>query len=154
MKILFLDIDGVLNSHQWFEERRAKYGFDTQFREIDPKLVALLDDIIEKTGCHIVLSSTWRLSSSWRADLEAQGLSTDFMIDRTPSMHRPDGAGVEYCERGREVLAWLEENPHVTKHAIVDDDRDFFTYQPLFRTRFETGLTREIADEIISHLNS
>ena len=56
--------------------------------------------------------------------------------------------------RGDEINAWLSEHPEVTKYAILDDESDFYDDQPLFQTTFETGLTDEIAQKVIDHLNS
>lgn len=51
MKVLFLDIDGVLNCH---DARPNGYC------GIHPGKVRLLDQIVERTGCRIVLASAWR----------------------------------------------------------------------------------------------
>lgn len=154
-KILFLDIDGVLNSASWFKRRNKEQRF-SGLNELDIELMHLFDEIVEKTGCFVVLSSTWRLSKHYREDLERQGLNTNFIIDRTPHMPRPSGTGVEYGERGKEIRAWLENNPDVTQYAIVDDDSDMLPEQSqsFFQTSWENGLTREIADKIINHLST
>ena len=57
MKIIFLDIDGVLNSIGWVERTK---GTAYEDKEIDPSKVRLLKQIIDKTDAKIVLSSTWR----------------------------------------------------------------------------------------------
>jgi len=151
MRYLFLDIDGVLNSEDWFKRRTKEQQF-SNICELDIEAMLLFDEIVERTGCKVVLSSTWRLSHTWREDLERQGLNTNFIVDRTPSMHRPAGTGVEYMERGKEIAAWLEQHPEVTRYAILDDDRDFMPEQPLFGTTWKNGLTREIAEAVITHL--
>jgi hypothetical protein len=51
MKLLFLDIDGVLNSHD--QHPNGYCG-------IHPEKVMLLNGIVEKTNCKIVISSAWR----------------------------------------------------------------------------------------------
>ena len=55
-KIIFLDIDGVLNSIDYFEHTKHCKGYS----EINPKKVKLLKEIVDRTGAEIVLSSTWR----------------------------------------------------------------------------------------------
>lgn len=53
MRVIFLDIDGVLNS--WgTKERLDGYIF------IEPSKVELLKQLVDRTGAKIVLSSTWR----------------------------------------------------------------------------------------------
>ena len=53
MKILFLDVDGVLN----YDKCKARCG---SFRGIESEKVALLKQIIDATGALIVLTSSWR----------------------------------------------------------------------------------------------
>lgn len=65
MKILFLDIDGVIClSNNWGSRYKNKEGFNSRFDKFDKKAIAILNDIIEKTDCEIVISSDWRLSCS------------------------------------------------------------------------------------------
>src|ERR1700709_1279552 len=53
MKVIFLDIDGVLNSTHTANPRSFPYI-------VDPELVTRLKDVLAKTGAEVVLSSTWR----------------------------------------------------------------------------------------------
>ena len=63
MKVIFLDIDGVLNSDTDFFELR-KFGHPVNeikgSKVINRGCLALLQQIIEDTDAKIVLSSTWR----------------------------------------------------------------------------------------------
>jgi len=52
MKILFLDIDGVVNS-------RSTSNFHEPY-PIDPHMALLIARIKLSTGCDVVLSSSWR----------------------------------------------------------------------------------------------
>lgn len=151
-KIIFLDIDGVLNSVDWYKRRTKQQQLSHDF-ELDVEAMHLYDEIVEKTGAKVVLSSTWRLSDTWRQDLERQGLNTNAIIDRTPRLPRPINTGYEYCERGKEIAAWLEEHPEVERYVILDDDSDMLQEQLLFQTSNQKGLTREIAQEVIKYLN-
>jgi len=146
-KILFLDIDGVLNSEASFARRRGH-------EQLDIELMHLFDEIVERTGCKVVLSSSWRHSKTYCEDLESHGLNTNSFVDRTPCMPRPVGTSHEYMERGKEIAAWLEQHPEVERYAILDDDSDFLPDQPLFKTSWKHGLTREIAEAVIAHLNN
>jgi len=138
VKILFLDIDGVCNSAN-YSRTRAKGGM----LDIDLTAAAIAKRIIAETNCSVVLSSSWRLDKHLREDVRAS--VCDF-IDVTP-----DNRG--RTDRGCEVIAWMGQHPEVTVHAILDDDADFHKDQPLFRTSWETGITDEIADAVIKHLN-
>ncbi len=61
MKVVFLDVDGVLNTSKTFE--RVYQLFKNTGKkeiEIDPFRLEYLKRIIDKTNSKIVLSSTWR----------------------------------------------------------------------------------------------
>ena len=63
VKVLFLDIDGVVNNKRT----------DKKFRRlmaIDPAMAALVQRIIRNTGYEIVLSSSWRLFQNSRDEIE------------------------------------------------------------------------------------
>ena len=135
LKIIFLDVDGVLNCKETINRYDGFIG-------IDPFLVAIFNRIIFATDAKIVLSSTWRLGKFSRDEVRQRVM--DF-IDVTPELK-----GV----RGLEINTWLKDHPEVKKYAILDDEGDFLTGQPLFQTTWEKGLTDEIANKVIKHLNS
>lgn len=135
MKVVFLDIDGVLNS----EEYALSLGKGGMLG-INPEAVKILDRILEATGAKLVISSSWRGSSDLLADIRS---NVGEYIGITPRL-----SGI----RGSEVKAWLDDNP-VDRYAILDDDSDFYKYQPLFKTTWKKGLTNEIADKVIEYLN-
>lgn len=138
MKILFLDIDGVCNSMEYMNATG-----DRDLYSIDPAAAARVGRIIEQTKCKVVLSSSWRLSAESSAEVIA---NVCMFIDITPDFHGT-------TDRGCEVIAWLKSHPEVTRHAILDDNADFHRDQPLFKTTWAAGLTDEIADLVIAHLN-
>ena len=130
-RVLFLDVDGVLNA----------YGADELL--LDEKMCAQVDRIVEATDAIIVLSSTWRHDEELM-----ERVSGRFEIhDRTP---------IKAGGRGREVEAWIADsrNPNSTRYAILDDWEPFLPEQQasLFRTRSSVGLTSEIANRVIEHL--
>ncbi len=135
MKILFLDIDGVVNSASTQQRHRGVIG-------IDPYMAFLVGKIIMYTGCSVVLSSSWRFSKEGVKEVEKQ----------VGKIH--DKTGREKTGfRGDEVKAWLDDHPEVTRYAILDDDSDFHPDQKLFKTEWKTGLTEEITKEVIDYLN-
>lgn len=142
MKVLFLDIDGVVNCVTTAQRHRGVIG-------IDPYMALIVDRIIQATGCDVVLSSTWRLWEESRKEVERQVCK---FIDVTKSM--PLQGGSETHERGKEIAEWLSRHPEVERYAILDDSTDFIPGQPLFKTMWSTGLTQEIANEVIAHLNT
>lgn len=144
MKVLFLDIDGVLNSHRsaiafgampWSHELPDTGKFDHV-------AVGMIRGIAEASGTSIVLSSSWRTSSNWESIATALRLP---IVDRTPQMLGP---------RGKEIAAWLAAHPEVQSYAIVDDDADMLPEQlPHFvRTDMTEGLTFACAERLANLL--
>ena len=134
MKVLFLDIDGVCNCQKSFMQR-------TESDPIDKHMARRVRQIVEDTGCVVVLSSSWRLYPDLRS--KVKHMVCDF-VDVTPDLGLTD--------RGNEVQAWLAEHPEVERYAILDDSSDFHKDQPLFRTNWLTGLTDEIEKQVTSYL--
>lgn len=149
MKVLFLDIDGVCNSRAYLYRLRAKNKKATLWYGIDPDAAALIQRIVKETKCVVVLSSTWRLYADGRAQVKRE---VCHFIDCTKDMQAGSKRGV--VDRGDEVQEWLERHPAVTQYAILDDDSDFQPCQWLFKTSFDKGITEEIAEAVIAHLNA
>ncbi len=87
-KILFLDIDGVLNTERWHKKMVASHAPQDSFGyDFDPEAVANLRHIVEATGAEIVISSSWKgygmdgLQELW----ETRGLPGK-VIDFTPDV--------------------------------------------------------------------
>lgn len=127
MRVIFLDIDGVLNSH------RTAVAFST-FHQLDPIAVKMLFRVVTLAEAKIVISSTWRhdkqwLTTIWGALRQAgwPWIHTGFLplgecpiIDRTETL-----PGV----RGIEIQAWLDANPEYDDYIILDDDSDMLDSQ-------------------------
>lgn len=137
MKLLFLDIDGVLNSTAWF---MAGHKHDRTIDELDPEACARLQSLCADTGAQIVVSSTWRLIyklPALRSMLWARGVYAT-ILGVTPSAPRED--------RGLEIQRWLDTT--AAKHGdvegivILDDDSDMVHLFPWFvKTHNDRGLT-------------
>lgn len=136
MKVLFLDIDGVVNCVTTAQRHRGAIG-------IDPHMAFRVGKIQLDTGCEVVLSSSWRLNENSREEVRQQVVK---FIDITPDL-------LGKTDRGCEIIAWLDKHPEVTRHAILDDNSDFHKNQPLFKTSWDKGLTDEIAAEVTAYLN-
>ena len=126
MKIIFLDIDGVLNVYC---EGRDQFGctFHTNF-------VENLRNIVDKTGAKIVISSSWRtdgldvMKELWKyRDLPGE------VIDVTPDSYDLINEGkfefYDQVERGHEIQDWLDNHKEVTNYVIIDDDNDMLDNQ-------------------------
>ena len=61
MKVIFLDVDGVLNTSKTFIERKEKHDKTGIWDlEIDEFRVEYLKQIIDATDAKVVLSSAWK----------------------------------------------------------------------------------------------
>jgi len=140
MKILFLDIDGVVNC-----EFTHTNNPDSYF-PIDPMMAFLVGRIVIATECEVVLSSSWRYNEESKEVVRKKVYP---FIDITPML-------LGGASRGTEIKVWLDAHPEVTKYAILDDNRDFRLEQMpnFFHCPWDTGLTEEIANKVIEHLNA
>ena len=141
MKVLFLDIDGVVNCKTTRRRHRGLMGIDPRLTKIVRGIAQALPDL------KVVLSSSWREVEEGRAIVEEHVLPC---FDVTPVFDEADDV------RGYEIQAWLELNPGGTRYAILDDDCDMLPHQlpNFFRTKTEVGVTQELADRIIAHLTA
>ena len=136
-KVIFLDIDGVINKVGTIERWEGCFG-------MDKKLISILHRLVKETKAKLVLSSTWRHDPDWRNTMKACGIKYKF-LDKTISLWTPNSI------RGDEIKEWLDRHPEVKKYAIIDDDSDFYPEQKLFQTSYKTGLTDKIANDIIKY---
>lgn len=121
MKVIFLDVDGVLNS-----------VLDNNAASVDEKRVALLEELVRKTGAAVVLSSGWRFwfdddmrpateeARHFDAMLRAHGV---VLYGKTPDL------GTEEIKRSREfsavkakeIKAWLGARDDIESYVVLDD---------------------------------
>ena len=158
-KFVFLDIDGVLNSVNFFKEKSLSKRW-REFREkyenkhvaiglasIDPKAVELLNKLTETTGARIVVSSSWRGDYALQTVFSLAGIIEPIYGETPRSEHR--------C-RGAEIEAWLEERKEPYKYVILDDDSDMLDTQHsnFIHTDRKVGLTEENVNEAIKILSN
>lgn len=55
--VIFLDVDGVLNSKFWENEHQREIS---NGKYIDPEAVKLLRSLVKRTNAKIILHSGWR----------------------------------------------------------------------------------------------
>lgn len=145
MKVLFLDIDGVLNHHDFLVANKAKIVEDWSGRaEIDTVAVARLRRVIEATGANVVLSSSWRHrfhGAEMRGFFAGYGI---LIMSVTPT--------IQVCRRGDEIAAWLRSTSETVDEYVVLDDYDDAGsgHEDRFvQTNYLVGLTDELADDAI-----
>ncbi len=135
MKVIFLDIDGVLNCERTRNPRKLPYV-------VDRTLLARLKTLLKRTGAKVVLSSTWRIDPVGLYAAKYWGVP---FIGACPDLPR--------SPRCKEVQTWLAGHPRVTRYAVIDDEDDGLDDLPLFQPSSATGLTPEIMRGVARYLD-
>lgn len=169
-KIIFLDVDGVLNS-------QATLNVD---ESLEDSLILRLKKIIDATGAKLILTSSWR--ELWTAvkklmdkldkydmhlsGMTGHGVSKEFVAKKgfTPTKryvyvdyNYETGLKEEAVyDRGAEIAWWLDKHDSIESFVILDDDEyDIKIYYPdnLVNTNYKTGLSDEDVEKAIKILN-
>lgn len=150
MKVIFLDIDGVLNSDKYIDSIKGKEM--TAENEIDMEKVRLLEQAINQTGARVVLTASGRYAQVGRYLREVLSQRAIF-TDVTPYMDNI---------RGLEIKEWLKQNNDVEDFVILDDEI-FESYDEELLSKlikisngngrnFGEGLLQKDVDEIVNRL--
>lgn len=127
--VVFLDIDGVLNSNFW-NETHTKELSDGSL--IDDEKIGLLAELIRRTDAQIILHSGWRF---WFDDAgqplrrEAEKLVELLAgAELTIAGFTPDLTSEEIRRtkkfslvKADEILVWLRAHPDVNGWVVLDD---------------------------------
>lgn len=146
MKIIFLDIDGVLAP---IPRPFNKDGFN-------PLCVRHFESIFKSVSdASIVISSTWRIGQTvkeLRKTMGNYGLScSERIISKT--IDYTETGELLYLTRGQEISMWLMDNKEVDSYVIVDDDTDISPHQNRWvQPVHELGLQEDDAKRCITIL--
>lgn len=131
-KILFLDMDGVLNSeqssHYFGSTKYHKKTFMNGFDELCPIACSNLNYLLETSDdIRVVISSTWRrfheLSEFEEMMKDRIPAIVGKVVDKTP-VFKPEHLSAR-VERGDEIYHWLEMNDALkNRFVVLDDDSD------------------------------
>ncbi len=112
-KIIFLDVDGVLNDLQVLSTRE----------ELGTHHLQNLKMLVAATKCDIVLSSSWRILDDWKVTLQTAFAEHDIplWISETPSIRKED---FSITPRSEEIIQWLENNCEEAVVIVLDDESD------------------------------
>lgn len=121
MRILFLDIDGVLNSKIYY---KYIYKPENGWSRFDPYCVVLIKRLIEEFSLRIVITSTWRngIVDRLMKELEESKLICHLHRDWHTPILRP-------ANRGKEIQLWLDSHPETENFIIIDDNENLLEYQ-------------------------
>ena len=169
-KVIFLDIDGVLNSD------RALY----EDISLEDDLILNLKELVNKTKAKIILSSSWRLSTEAIATLmdkldkfglvisgmTCDGVDLDWLekyeFDATKKyldtkFDYDENKQIKIThDRGAEIFKWLHDHDDCA-YVILDDEiediKPYFSESVIVKTSYKTGLTKEDVKKAIQILN-
>lgn len=170
VKIIFLDIDGVLNNHLDSDHheitkegtRRERYFYST-------RCVNLLNELISITDAKLVISSTWRLglnTEQMQEVIDDIGVKGE-VIGITKDLRYLKGNDGTRCNdvfRGNEIMQWLKENEELIgenhhayrRYVILDDDSDMLLWQKdnYVNCDPEVGMTSRVVYRAAAILNN
>jgi hypothetical protein len=134
LRVIFLDIDGVLNTLGFLQGLPAP----DFAKMIDARAVARLNRLIHRSRAKVVISSSWRCHlpvTEIDQILRAHGFEGD-IVGVTPRLPP---------NRGGEIRAWIDSCPEVPSAIVIlDDFEEMADLSPcLVRTSFEEGLLEE-----------
>lgn len=153
MKIIFLDIDGVLNSGKYV--KRIDADFDDPKNQMDPEAVIRLNSIADQTGASIVVTSTWRKPFIYYFDKLRECIAS-YGITAPVVGYTPDLASDGYT-RTEEILYWLEglqyrpPERQVESFVVLDDETIDIVGRQV-KTDFEDGLQDHHVRQAVSIL--
>lgn len=144
-KIVFLDIDGVLNTKKFLESR-------DNLEVCDSENVKNFNKIVNKIkNLKIVVSSSWRLHREFDElvkVLKEQGVKGE-IIDTTPNM-----TGKFDATRSNEIQSWL--NTHDVQEFVILDDENIswdLSKNHVKTSFYKNGLTEDHVEKAIKILN-
>lgn len=159
MKVIFLDIDGVLNGHEFDKLARSCI--------IKTECVRQFNRIVDATSAKVVVSSAWRYMMLRTDDsepamtvrgfeymLRTHGTHCDVIghtrSDEDMGWNEHDNPRV----RGKLIRRWLAEHGgEVKRYVTLDDDTDEVLLSlPFVKINGSIGLTEADADRAIEIL--
>ena len=168
-KILFLDIDGVLNISRYGEDVYSEG--DKQHKDLVKPCVPIVTSCYEALKSiadnvpelKVIWSTDWRMHDDeewygWKNPLKWLEANCSFLngkiVGKTPKKMSSD--------RPEEIAMWLSDNERektydILGYAILDDYAPHAMYwfgKHFFRTWFDTGLTSNLAKSVIECLNT
>lgn len=104
MKVIFVDVDGVLNSDGFIDSVKGS-------QDIDIKTIRLLKSAVNETGAKIVMDTSFRYTKSF-LKVQEMLLQNGILFDKTPFIDN---------ERGKEIKQYLAEHKDIEDYILLDD---------------------------------
>jgi len=171
MKVIFLDVEGVLNTRETYERAYRLYGHTTMIDlELDMFRLGYLKQIIDETDAKIVLSSSFRHFFVKENDkvlptsLKGKRLYDNF---KRYGLEIYDTTPITMGNREEQIKEWLLNRDDVESFVIIDDDVNNFDelYSNLIQTstmrrnyltsfmKESIGLCERHIPEVVDRLN-
>ena len=133
MKVIFVDVDGVLNSDDFIDSVKGK-------QDIDIKTVLLLKRAIEETGAKIVMDTSFRYTQSF-LKVQEMLLQNGIMFDKTPFIDN---------ERGKEIKQYYnsEDRKNKKKQIYSYEFDDEYIYSA-FMEQYKIDLNNILLDDVV-----
>ena len=140
MKVIFLDIDGVLNSinymHKLIDKNVHEYE-NNIYQFIDEESVDIIKHICQQYNIKLVITSSWRhfdLDSTIDYFNQEENKKLHplipYIIGVTPRLWIENNyGGSKFLDRGYEIKKYLNEHKDITQFVIIDDDTDMLPEQ-------------------------
>ena len=111
MKVIFLDVDGVLNSDEYINKAKS-LNIQGIEKHVDVEKIKLLKKAVDETGAKVVLSSSYRYTKDAPCLIELLAHYGIF-VDSTPYIQN---------ERGLEIKEYMAQFSDLEDYVIVDDE--------------------------------
>ncbi len=159
MKVIFLDIDGVLNTEKTYEKIYNEYILTNHKSvPIDEEKIIYLKEIVEATTARIILSSSWRRFCEFENNkIVSTDTNMNYLINilKKYNLEIYDITSYEKNgHRGLEIEEWLTH--HKVESFIIFDDieTDLKEFnEELIQTNSHIGLTKNHINLAIEKLN-
>ena len=161
--VIFLDVDGVLNSKFWDNEHHREIS---NGKYIDPEAVKLLGSLVKRTNAKIILHSGWRFwfdetmkplrpeaeffaNAMKKVEITIAGVTPDLTTEEIRKTKKFS------LVKADEILLWLKENP--SDNWVVLDDLELHNSEITkhqVKTDAEVGLTTKDVEKATAILLS
>ena len=159
--VIFLDVDGVLNSKFWDNDHQREIS---EGKYVDLAAVKLFGSLVERTDAKVILHSGWRFwfddsmkplrpeAAFFANAMEKEGIQ---IAGVTPDLTTEEIRKAKKFSlvKADEILKWLSENP--SDNWVVIDDLELHNSEIAehqVQTDAEVGLTESDVDKAISIL--
>ena len=149
MRVIFLDVDGVLNNLNFLYEQFRRSNIPN-IKGLDNNNLKALQKLVELTDAKLILSSTWRsyFDDNLKPLNNDHNPGKDLIKKLNEYNLKLTGKTSETLEykgfpRSYVIKKWLDEHPEVDSFVIIDDNAIMgeFTYTNLVEVDKTVGLT-------------